>query len=154
MSQVAVAPKAAKSAAASEAKTETLREAQPKRFHQGGFFYTGQDYEIMHITAGDDWTWDDVMTPVAWSGPSAKIAKNAFGNKDERKPGSTIFVHSPNFFGMLNIDGVIYDHMNNPCGLKLTCIGPATDLETGEMRPVDLKTRKALAAPKAAKAAA
>jgi hypothetical protein len=148
-----VATKAAKSAAASEAKTETLREAQPKRFHQSGFFYTGQDYEIMHITAGDDWTWDDVMNPVAWSSPSAKVAKSPLGERKE-KLGSTIFVHSPNFFAMLNIDGVIYDHMNNPCGLKLTCIGPATDLETGEMRPVDLKTRKALGTPKAAKAAA
>lgn len=152
MSQVAVASKAAKSAAASEAKT--LRESQPKRFHQSGFFYTGQDYEIMHITAGDDWTWDDVMDPLAWSSPSAKIAKGAFGDKEERKPGSTIFVHSPNFFGMLNIDGVIYDHMGNPCGLKLTCLGPATDLETGMVRPVDLKTGKALAVSKAAAKAA
>jgi hypothetical protein len=152
MSQVAVASKAAKSAPASE-KGETLREAQPKRFHQSGFFYTGQDYEIMHITAGPEWTWDDVMNPLAWSSPSAKVAKSPLGERKE-KLGSTIFVHSPNFFAMLNIDGVIYDHMGNPCGLKLTCIGPATDLETGEMRPVDLKTRKALAVPKAAKAAA
>jgi hypothetical protein len=151
MSQVAVAAKAAKSAVASE-KTETLREAQPKRFHQGGFFYTGQDYEIMHITAGAEWTWEEVMNPVAWSSPSAKVAKSALGERKE-KLGSTIFVHSPNFFGMLNIDGVIYDKMGNPCGLNLTCVGPATDLETGEMRPVDLKTRKALAPSKAAKAA-
>lgn len=155
MSNVAVA-KAAKSAVASEAKGETLREAQPKRFHQSEFHYTGQDYEIMHITVGPNWTWDDVMNPVAWSSPSAKIAKNAFGNRDERKPGSTIFVHSPNFFGMLNIDGVIYDHMNNPCGLKLTCIGPATDPETLEQRPVEFRDGKAfvIRSPKASKAAA
>ncbi len=152
MSQAAVATKAAKSTAASGAKVETLREAQPKRFHQSGFFYTGQDYEIMHITAGADWTWDDVMDPLAWASPSAKIAKNAFGNREERKPGSTIFVHAPHFFGILNIDGVVYDTMNNPCGLKLTCIGPASDPETGEQRPVELRNGKAFIL-KAAKAA-
>jgi len=149
MSQVA-APKAAKSATP---KGEALREVQPKRFHASGFFYTGHEYEILHITAAADWTWDDVMNPTAWSSPSAKVARDALGERKE-KLGSTIFVHSPNFFGMLNIDGVVYDNMSNPCGLNLTCIGPATNPETGEMCPVDLKTGKVLVAPKPAKAAA
>jgi hypothetical protein len=153
MSQVAVAPKAAKSAAASETKGETLREVQPKRFPPSDFYPTGQAYEILHVTAGPDWTWEDVLKPVAWAVVAYRVSKDALGHRNEMLH-STVYVHGPNFFGMLNIDGVYYDQLGNPNGLKVSCIGPMQDLETGEACPIDLKTRRPLVPSKAAKAAA
>jgi hypothetical protein len=147
-----VAPKAAKSAAAPD-KAEALRDVQPKRFPSSDFHPTGQDYEILHVSAGPDWTWDDVIDPIAWSHVCRKVAKDALQHRKE-KTGTTIYVHGANFFAMLNIDAVIYDQLGNPNGLKVTCIGPATDLETGKLCPVDLKTGRALVAPKSTKAAA
>lgn len=153
MSQVAAAPKAAKSVAASDAKVETLREAQMKRFPPSDLHPTGYDYEILHVTASADWTWDDVMNPVAWAHVCNRVSRDALSQRKE-KTGSTVFVHSPNFFAILNIDSVVYDHMSNPCGINMSCIGPMQDPETGEACAIDLKTRRPLqASVKSAKAA-
>jgi hypothetical protein len=148
-----VVAKAAKSAVVSEPKGETLRESQPKRFPASDFHPTGQDYEILHVTAGPEWTWEDVMDPIAWSHVCRRVSRDALQYRKE-KLNSTVFVHSQNFFGILNIDGVVYDNMDNPCGLKLTCMGPMQNPETGEACPIDMKTRRALVPSKAAKAAA
>lgn len=153
MSQVAVAPKAAKSAPASEVKVESLREVQVKRFPPSDFHHTGQDYEIMHVTAGPDWTFEDVLNPQAWSSVCRRVSRDALNTRRD-KTGSTVFVHADHFFAMLNIDAVVFDALNNPCGLKVTCIGPMQDPETGEACAIDLKTRRPLvAAVKSAKAA-
>lgn len=153
MSQVAAAPKAAKSAAAPEAKGETLREVQIKRFPPSDFHHTGHDYEIMHVTAGSDWTFEDVLNPIAWSSVCRRVARDALNTRRD-KLGSTIFVHAEHFFAMLNIDAVVLDALNNPCGLKVTCIGPMQNLETGEACPIDMKTKRPLVPSKSAKAAA
>jgi hypothetical protein len=105
----------------------------------------GQDYDILPVTAGADWTFEDVMKPEAWANVARKVARDALNTRRD-KLGSVIHVHSATqaFFAELYINAVVFDKMNNPCGLKVSCIGPSIDLTTGEARPIDLVTGKAL----------
>lgn len=137
----------AKADSAPKPAVNRLRQVQSKRFGPSDMHPIGQDYDILPVTAGADWTFEDVMKPEAWANVARKVARDALNTRRD-KLGSIIHVHSATqaFFAELYINAVVFDNMNNPCGLKVSCIGPSIDIETGEARPIDMKTGKALKA--------
>lgn len=139
-------PSADAPASAAKRDEKTYRETQAKRFAPSDFHPTGQDYEILHVTAGADWTFDDVMKPEAWASVARRVARDALSMRRE-KTGSTVFVHSASnaFIAFLNINSVVYDPRGGPCGLNVQVIGPAFDPRTGEACAYDLKAKRPLA---------
>jgi hypothetical protein len=147
MSDVAAASKAAKSTAAPAAPAkpvQTLREAQPKKFPPSALQVIGHDYDTLTITAPADWTFEDAMRPVAWANVCRLVARAELSGQ-RNKIGSIIELRnvSHTFFARLYIKEVMFDHLKNPCGLKLICVGPSFDPKTGEARPINLATGKA-----------
>jgi hypothetical protein len=149
MSDAAVATKAAKSVAAPAAPnakpTQTLREVKPKSFAPSALQPLGYgDVEVLTVTVPKEWTFADVLKPVAWTSVANRVAKNPLGTTSD-KIGSLILVDTADnsYMGWLRINGVVRDHMGNPCGLDVMCLGPSVDLKSGEPQPINLKTRKA-----------
>ena len=140
MSDVAVAAKATKAAAAPKAEPK-LREVQPKKFPPSMLYPIGQDYEILNVTADADWTLEDLLAPIAWTNVCKKVARDPLNTRRDML-GSAIHVHTSDksFFAILIINGVVFDNMNNPYGLDVQCIGPSIDPKTGRACPVNVKT--------------
>lgn len=128
MSDVAVAGKAAKSAAAPVAvakPAQTLREVQPKRFAPSSLQSIGQDFDLLAVRVPADWTFEDVLKPVAWTNVAPMVAKDALNTRRD-KIGSLIFVRSDSgaFKAILSIEGITLDQFGKPNGLKVeTWIG-------------------------------
>ena len=148
MSTVATAAKpvrVVKSEAAAPAKPEQmLRQVQPRKFSPSTLQSMGHDYDWLAVTVPGDWTFADVMKPIAWSNVCTMVSRDALNTRRD-KIGSLIYARSPKFLAMLEITGVTLDHLGNPNGLNVECIGPSVDIKTGEARPLNRKTRKAWA---------
>lgn len=152
MSEAAVAAKPTKISKTAEtvaptvkAAAEPMRKVQPKKIAPSGLQPLGYgDTEILTVTAPKGWTFAEVMLPVAWANVAARVARNPLNTTVDRI-GSEIRVKTEDrtFSAVLEIVGIARDHLDNPCGLHLVCIGPSIDLKTGEARPIDLKTGKA-----------
>ena len=144
MSDVAVAAKPVKSTAPVapvKPVAQTLREAQPRKFPPSGLQVIGQDYDVLTITAPAEWSFEDVMKPVAWSNVCGLVAKDALNTRRD-KIGSLIEVRTADhaFYAVLYIGAIVLDHLGKPCGLSVQCIGPSVDPKTGKSCPVDVKT--------------
>ena len=120
---------------------QTLREAQPKKFPQSKLQALGHDYDRLAVSVPSDWTFADVMKPIAWTHVCAMVAKDALNTRRD-KIGSVIEVHSEKFYADVVIRKVVVDHLGGPCGLDVFCIGPSRDA-TGTAAPVDLTTGRA-----------
>lgn len=152
MSDAAVAARPTKTSKIAEtvapsvkAAEPKLREVQPKKFAPSSLQPLGYgETEILTVTAPKEWTFADVMNPLAWANVAVRVARNPL-NTTVDKIGSKIFLETEDnsFSAILRIRGIKRDHLNNPCGLDLVCIGPSVDMKTGEARPIDLKTCKA-----------
>jgi hypothetical protein len=152
MSDAAVATKSAKSSKTAETvapsvkpAVELLRKVQPKQFSPSSLQPLGYgETEILTATAPKEWTFADVMNPVAWANVAARVARNPL-NTTVDKIGSKIFLEteSGSFSAVLRIRGIVRNNLGNPCGLDLICIGPSIDIKTGVARPIDLNTGKA-----------
>lgn len=145
MSTVATAAKAksVQSTVTAPAKPEQkLRQVQPRKFSPSTLQSMGHDYDWLAVTVPGDWTFADVMKPVAWSNVCTMVSRDALNTRRD-KIGSLIYARSPKFLALLEITGVVLDHLGNPNGLNVECIGPSIDLRTGEARPLNRKTRKA-----------
>lgn len=122
MSDVAAAAKAAKSAApAAPAKpVQTLREVQPKRFAPSSLQSLGQDFDILCVRVPADWTFEDVLKPVAWSNVAPLVAKDALNTRRD-KIGSLIYVRHDGgaFKAILSIEGITLDQFGKANGLKV-----------------------------------
>lgn len=120
----------------------TLRETRPKTFPSSALKPLGYgETEIMTITVPVEWTFEDVMKPIAWSNVVGPIAANQTKTTIDRI-GSLIYLNGPSFIAWLHIDEILRDELKNPCGIKLTCVGPSIDLKTGEPAPMDRKTKR------------
>lgn len=137
------APPPAAAADPAKAAVPTLRETRPKTFPTSTLKPLGYgETEIMTVTVPAEWTFEDVMKPIAWSNVVGPIAANQTKTTIDRI-GSLIYLNGPRFIAWLHIDEIERDELKNPCGVKLTCVGPAVDLKTGEPMPMDRKTRRA-----------
>ena len=132
-----VPPPAAASPAAKPLKT--LREALPKKFGPSSLYPLGQDYEILAVTVPDDWSFEEVMKPIAWGNVARIVARNPLSQSRD-KVGSLIYASGSQFSAWLRINAVKFDGMGGACGLDVICIGPTVDLKTGKACPVDVKT--------------
>ena len=54
--------------------------------------------------------------------------------------GSIIELRGEGYYAELMINAVVLDHLKNPCGLDVVCIGPQRHPETGQAWAVDRKT--------------
>jgi hypothetical protein len=123
MSDVAAAAKSAKSSAAPAAQAkpaQTLREVQPKRFAPSSLQSIGQDFDILAVSVPADWTFEDVLKPVAWSNVAPLVAKDALNTRRD-KIGSLIYVRSASgaFKAILSIEGITLDQFGKANGLKV-----------------------------------
>jgi uncharacterized protein YciI len=122
-----------------------LRAAQVKKFAPSTLKTVGfGKFDTLTIEVPADWSYDDVMNPLAWTNVVGIVAKDALNTKPDMI-GSVIEVRTVDhaWFAVLYIQGITYDHLNQANGLKLTCIGPAFDRD-GKACPIDLKTGRAL----------
>lgn len=116
------------------------RENQPKKFVPSSLYQIGHGYAHMAITAPKGWDFADVMKPIAWANVAARVAKGALGS-DKDMVGSTIEVHAEDnaYQATVRVMEVQRDQYKSPNGLKVICIGPQIDPETGKCCPVDLR---------------
>ena len=146
MSTVAAAAKAksaVKTEPVIEAKPEQkLRQVRPKQFGPSSLQSIGHDYDWLAVMVPGDWSFADVMNPRAWVNVCTMVSRDALNTRRD-KIGSLIYARSPKFLAFLEITGIVLDHLGNPAGLNVECIGPVTDPKTGEARPINRKTRKA-----------
>ncbi len=134
---------AAAQASPQAAQPQTLRAARLKTFSPNSLKPLGYgETEIMTLQASAEWTFEDVLRPLAWSNVVGPIAANATKTQVDRV-GSLIYLNTPRFVAWLHIDEIQRDELKNPCGIRLTCIGPAVDLKTGSPAPMDRETNRA-----------
>lgn len=144
---LSLTPKQTKAAASpasapAPAKAQSLRETKPKTFAPSSLKPLGYgETEIMTITAPGDWDFTDVMKPIAWTSVANQVAANAIKTQIDRI-GSLIYLNDAKgrFMAWLRISGIVRDHLNNACGVKVMCIGPSIDVKTGKPCPLDLAT--------------
>jgi hypothetical protein len=144
MSDVTTPVKPAKASPLAAAKTARPEQAlvRTKAFKPSSLKPMGYGHmETMSIVAPADWSFEDVMNPAAWAGVAAPIAQNAIKTTIDRV-GSLIYVDSAanTFFGILRINKIVRDHMTNPCGVELICVGPSVDIKTGKPCPINVST--------------
>lgn len=134
---------------------QTLRDVKQKTLPPSGLHPLGFGaVEILTVTVAGDWTFEELLKPVAWTSVAPKLARNALNTQPDRI-GSLILVNSDaGFLAWLRINAVIRDHMGGPSGLDVMCIGPSFDLKTGKAAPLDIKTGLAWVDPVRAEAAA
>lgn len=110
--------------------------------------------EIMTIDVPPEWTFADVLRPLAWSSVVGPIAANAAKTQVDRI-GSLIYVNTLDnrFMAWLRITAIERDELKNPVGVKTQCVGPCLDPKTGRPCPLDLKTGLAWVDPEPAEAA-
>ena len=141
MSEAAVAAKPTKSSAPVAPSVpvkpvaQTLRQALPRKFKPSNLQEMGQDYSILTVTAPADWSFEDVLAPIAWANVFGLVARDALNTRRD-KIGSLIEVRSEDhaYYAVLYIVQVLKD------GLAVQCIGPSLDPKTGKACPVDVKT--------------
>jgi hypothetical protein len=142
MSETAVTAKpVAKAAAPTEPtpmRAQKLRDVLAKKCLQNSFKSIGYKIDWLEHKADSPVTIADVMAPAYWANVAAMVAKNPLGTQHDRI-GSRIIVDTPDFVADLRINAIVLDAMNNPCGLDLTCVGPAQD-KNGKGCPRDVKT--------------
>lgn len=130
---------------------QKLREVQPKRFPPSALKPLGYgETEILTITAPAGMTFAEIMAPVAWANVASLVAKDQLNTRNLRDGAGCIVMLDTadnTFVATLRITKVVRDRVNGPCGLELVCIGPSIDIETGEARPIDLKTGRAWSDP-------
>lgn len=118
---------------------QKLREVQVKKFSQNAFMPIGQNHDILTAMVPDDWTFSDVLNPMAWTNVCRIVSKDPSGSRRD-KTGSRIFVESKNFSADLRISGITQDQFGQPNGLIVTCIGPQINPVTGQSCPVNITT--------------
>ena len=152
MSDVAVT-KAVKSAApaapasspsAKPVVVQTLRAVQPKKLPPSSMYPMGQDCELLAAMVPADMKFEDLLNPVAWGSVCSMVAPNMIAKPD--KCAYVIRAFSKDFYVELMVDGVTLNNLGQPNGLRVSCIGPSVDIKTGEARPIDRRTGRALAA--------
>jgi hypothetical protein len=141
MTDVTTAAKPGKAAAAAK-PVQTLREAKPKTLPPSSLKPLGYgETEILTLTVPPEWTFEDVLHPVAWTIIAGPIAANASKTQTDRV-GSLVYVNTADgsFIAWLRINRIVRDHMNGASGVEVICIGPSIDLKTGRPAPLNLKT--------------
>lgn len=121
---------------------QTLRQVKPKTLSPSSLTPLGYGRtEILTVDIPAEWTFADVMKPIAWSSVVGPVAANAAKTQVDRI-GSLIYVNSVDnrFMAWLRIEVIIRDELKNPNGLKVMCVGPSIDPKTGKPCPLDLKT--------------
>ena len=121
-----------------ETQTATLA-PKPKKFPPGTCQPVGHDIEFLAVAVPDDWTFGDVMKPIAWVFEAHKFAANPLGNA-RPKIGSIILASSSKFFAMLRVQAITVDAQKSPAGLTLLCIGPSFDPVSGRAAPINAHT--------------
>ncbi len=121
-------------------REQTLRSAQVRKFVPSAMQSLGYgEYDRLTVGCSKDWTFADVMNPIAWANVAALVAEDILKTKKTRI-GSIIEVHHADFYCELWIKDVQLDPVQKqPNGLILTCLGPAQD-KNGKAAPRDLKT--------------
>lgn len=140
MSDVTAAARPGKAAVA--AKPQTLREAKPKTLPPSSLKPLGYgETEIMTLSVPPEWTFEDVMRPVAWVGVAGPIAANAIRTQPDRV-GSLVYVNTADntFVAWLRIGKIQRDNMGGASGVEVKCVGPSFDVKTGKPCPLDLRT--------------
>lgn len=121
-----------------------LRAVQIKKFQPSSLKALGYgDTEILTATAPAGMSFAEVMLPVAWNNVSGLVAKDPLNTRNERDGvGCVIILDTADnsFHAWLRVNKVVRDHLNNPCGFDLVCIGPTIDVKTGKACPIDVKT--------------
>src|SRR3990167_9066731 len=116
MSEAAVAAKPAKSSAPVAPSVpvkpvaQTLRQALPRKFKPSNLQEMGQDYSILTVTAPADWSFEDVLAPIAWANVFGLVARDALNTRRD-KIGSLIEVRSEDhaYYAVLYIVQVLKD---------------------------------------------
>ncbi len=127
---------------ATQKPEQTLRATKPRTFAPSSLKPLGYgETEIMTITVPADWTFEDVLKPIAWTSVVGPIAANATKTQVDRI-GSLIYATSAGgkFMAWLRICEIVRDELKQPCGVKVMCIGPSFDVKSGKPCPMDLKT--------------
>lgn len=128
-------------------RAQKLRDAVPKKLVASSFKPLGYgDINMLTATAAAGTRFDEVMAPIFWVNAAPVVARDPLQTRNIRDGvGNKIIVQTEDmaFEAHLVIMSVVRDHMKSPCGLNVVCIGPSIDLETGEARPIDLRTGKA-----------
>jgi hypothetical protein len=121
---------------------QTLRDAKPKSLPPSSLKPLGYgETEILTLTVPTEWTFEDVLNPLAWTIIAGPIAANASRTQTDRV-GSLVYVNTADgsFIAWLRINKIVRDHMNGAAGVEVICIGPSIDLKTGRPAPLNLKT--------------
>ena len=142
MSDVTTAARPGKATPAAAKPEQKLREVKTKIFPPSALKPLGYgETEIMTLTVPSDWTFEDVLRPLAWTGVVGPIAANDTRTQPDRV-GSLVYVNAidNSFMAWLRINRISRDHMGNPCGVETICVGPAVDPKTGRPAPLNLKT--------------
>lgn len=142
MSDVTTAARPGKGAPVAAKPELKLREVKPKVLPPSALKPLGYgETEIMTLTVPPEWTFEDVLRPVAWTGVVGPIAANSTRTQPDRV-GSLIYVNTADntFMAWLRVGRILRDGMTNPCGVEAMCVGPSVDLKTGRPAPLNLKT--------------
>jgi len=141
MSDVTTAAKPGRTSVAAK-PGQTLREAKPKTLPPSSLKPLGYgETEIMTLTVPTEWTFEDVLNPLAWTIVAGPIAANASRTQTDRV-GSLVYVNTADnsFVAWLRIGKILRDNMNGASGVEVLCIGPSVDLKTGRPAPLNLRT--------------
>lgn len=104
--------------AAPKAAPQTLREAQSKKFKPSSLQGLGHDFDILAVKVPEDWTFEDVLQPSAWSSVANLVSKDALNTRRD-KVGSLIYARHDGgaFKALLVIEAITHDVFGQPNGL-------------------------------------
>lgn len=121
-------------------REQKLRAAQVKQFVPSSLQTLGMgDFDVLTQPVPAEWAFADCVNPTAWARVASKVSRDAIGQRTRDYVGSTIKLVHPKFYADLVIRKIVRDHLDNPIGLDVACIGPAQDKD-GKGCPRNLET--------------